>query len=386
MTTPRAALLALALVLPGCGSDDPRSQTTRDPGPVTSKPDPVAPFTRAELVPLFTPPNAWFATALAFDPTREGDLWVVLRQAPSTRPCNSPPADQRGCAALVGEVALVTQAGTEPSMKIRRDGNAWHFMRRPTSIAFGDGDMFATCGESRTDNYDDENIDFAGPVLWSSDPTIFGVKPLPDQNGTHVDMLHETPFCMGIAHETANTYFTFNGKLGAIDHYDFKEPHVVGGEDHSDGEVRRYVEGQLLRVPEVPSHLALETTERKLYIADTGHHRVVRLDIDSGARGADIPTLDPIEVHYAVDGATLEEIVAPGIVEAPSGIAFAGDKLVVTDNSTSRIFWFDHDGKPLGSFDTGLPEGSLSGIAVGPDDEIYLSDMVTGNAYRVEPK
>jgi hypothetical protein len=384
--TPRAVLLALALALVGCGSEDTGSQTTDPPGPAKPAPSGVEPFASAELVSLFTPPSAWSATALAFDPTRMGELWVVLRQPPNARPCNSPPADQRGCTALLGEIALVKQAGSAPAMTIRRDGNAWHFMRRPTSIAFGDGGLLGTCGESRTDNYDDETIDFAGPVLWSSDQTIFGVKPLPEQNGTHIDMLHETPFCMGIAHESANAYFTFNGKLGAIDAYDFMQPHIVGGEDHSDGQVRRFVEGQLLRVPEVPSHLALDETERKLYIADTGHHRVVRLDIDSGTRGSDIPALDPIDVHFAVDGATLEEVVAPGTIATPSGVALADDRLLVTDNATGRIYWFDHDGTALGSFDTGLPPGSLSGIAVGPDDKIYLSDLVTGNAYRVEPK
>jgi hypothetical protein len=335
---------------------------------------------------LFKPPGGWSATALAFDPTRAGELWVVLRQPPGARPCNTPPADQRGCQALIGEIALVKHAGDAPNMTIERDGNAWHFMRRPTSIAFGDGGTLATCGEARTDNYDDEKTDFAGPVLWSSDPTIFGVKPTPEQNGTHIDMLHESPFCMGIAHESANAYFAFNGQLGAIDRYDFVNPHVVGGEDHSDGQLARFVEGQLLRVPEVPSHLAFEMTERKLYIADTGNHRVVRLDVDSGTHGADVPTLDPIEVHFAVDGATVEEVVAPGTLTAPSGIALAGDRLLVTDNATGRIHWFERDGTPLGAFDTGLPAGSLAGITVGPDGKIYLSDLVTGNAYRVEPK
>ena len=383
MMTPRAALLTLALVLAGCGASDPGPQTEQ-PGPDPAKE--LEPFTSGALTALFTPPSGWSATALDFDPTRAGELWVVLRQFPSKRPCNSPPADQSGCAALVGEVALVKQAGAVPSMTLKRDGNAWHFMRRPTSISFGDDGTFATCGEARTDNYDDEKVDFAGPVLWSSDPSIFGVKPTGEQNGTHIDMLHETPFCMGIAHETANVYFAFNGQLGAIDRYDFARPHVVGGEDHSDGEMNRFVEGQLLRVPEVPSHLVLEKTERKLFIADTGHHRIVRLDIDSGTRGADVPSADPIEVHFAIDGATLEEIVAPGVLTSPSGIALAGDKLVVTDNATSRVHWFELDGTPLGSFDTGLPPGSLSGVSVGPDEKIYLSDLVTGNAYRVEPK
>jgi len=56
----------------------------------------------------------------------------------------------------------------------------------------------------------------------------------------------------------------------------------------------------------------------------------------------------------------------------------------VTDNATSRIWWFELDGSPLGSLDTGLPVGSLSGIAVGPDGKLYLSDLLSGLAYRLE--
>lgn len=336
------------------------------------------------LVPLYEAPAGWTATALAFDPLRSGELWVTLRRTPSNRPCLE--TARSGCAALEGQIALV-QAATSaaPLMTIKKDGNAWHFMRRPTSIAFGDNGNLSTCGEARTDNYEDEAIDYSGPVLWSSDPAIFGVTPEPGQNGTHLDMLHDSPFCMGLAHERDNVYWVFNGKLGAIDRYDFHAPHVIGGEDHSDGEFTRYVEGQLERVPEVPSHLALDRDRGQLYIADTAGARIVRLAIASGVPGADVPTLDPIAVHRRMDAVTLEQVVAPGLLGAPSGIALASDRLVVTDNATSRIAWFELDGTPLGSVDTGLSPGSLSGIALGPDGKLYLSDLLMGTAYRVEP-
>lgn len=372
--------LGVSVALAGCGSDHPGP-----PAPAPTAPVTFEPFTDAALTSLFTPPSGWSATALAFDPSRAGELWVTLRQFANSLPCNTD-ADKVGCGALVGEVALVKHATGGPDMTLRRDGNAWHFMRRPTSIAFGDDGTLATCGEARTDNFDVETTDFAGPVLWSSDPSVFGVKPLPDQNGTHIDMLHETPFCMGIAHENAHAYFAFNGRDGAIDRNDFKNPHVVGGEDHSDGEVTRYVQGQLMRVAEVPSHLAFDADERELYIADTGHQRIVRLLVDSGVRGADIQALDPIQVHYAVDGAMMEEVVAPGALTSPSGVALSGDLLLVTDNATSRISWFDHDGTAVGSFDTGLPQGALSGITVGPDGKIYVSNLLDGTAYRIDPK
>jgi hypothetical protein len=367
--------LALALALTNCSSS-PLDE------PDAAAPTPVVPA-RVVLVPLYDAPAAWTATALAFDPLRDQELWVTLRRVPSNQPCLE--TARTGCAALEGEVALVQGAASAaPSMTIKKDGNAWHFMRRPTSIAFGQNGNLATCGEARTDNYEDEAIDYSGPVLWSSDPAIFGAVPRPDQNGTHIDMLHESPFCMGIAYEQDNAYWVFNGKLGALDRYDFHAPHVVGGEDHSDGELSRYVEGQLQRVAEVPSHLALDHSNGQLYVADTAGGRILRLAIASGTPGANVPTLDPITIHRRMDGVSLVEVVAPGSLTAPSGIALTTDRIIATDNATSRIWWFELDGTPLGSVDTGLPAGSLAGVTIGPDGKLYLSDLLTGTAYRVE--
>ncbi len=373
--------------LTGCGSSalSATDEVAGNAGaPPTTTPAPALPSSVA-LVSLYDPPAKWSATALAFDPLREGELWVTLRQFPSNKPClmNA----QSGCAALEGKVALVKQAtSAAPQLTLKEDGNAWHFMRRPTAIAFGENGNLATCGEARTDNYEDEAVDYSGPTLWSSDPAIFGVRPKADQNGTHIDMLHESPFCMGIAYERDNVYWVFNGALGAIDHYDFHAPHVVGGEDHSDGELHRFVEGQLQRVPETPSHLALDSTRGELYVADTGHGRVVRLLTNSGTPGADVNALDPIRVHLAMDDAQLDEVVAPGTLSLPSGVAFDADQLIVTDNDTSRIWYFERDGTPIGSIDTGLPAGSLAGVAVGPDGVLYVSDQRLGAAYRVEAR
>ena len=373
--------LASCLVLAGCGSSPLSTSDEAPPGQVPDARVPAA----VELVALYDAPVNRSATALAFDPFRSGELWVTLRQFPSNKPCLE--IATSGCAALEGQVALVKEAtSAAPQMTIEKDGNAWHFMRRPTSIAFGDNGNLSTCGEARTDNYEDEAIDYSGPVLWSSDPAIFGAVPKANQNGTHIDMLHETPFCMGIAFEHDNAYWAFNGQIGALDRYDFHAPHVVGGEDHSDGELARYVQGEVLRVPEVPSHLALDRTARQLYVADTGHARVVRLAIDSGTPGGDVPTLDPIAVHHRMDGAQLEELVPPGTLTAPSGLALTDDALIVTDNATSKIWWFERDGSVIGSVTTTLPAGSLSGITVGPDEQLYVSDLLSGTAYRVEPR
>ena len=130
----------------------------------------------------------------------------------------------------------------------------------------------------------------------------------------------------------------------------------------------------------------LVDAEPAQYPADTGNARIARLRIDSGTPGADLPVLEPMPVHRLMDGAVLEDVVSAGVLVQPSGVAFTSDKLVVTDHATSKLWWFDRTGAVLGSLDTGLPEGSLAGVALGPDGKVYLSDMKLGVAYRVEAR
>lgn len=269
-----------------------------------------------------------------------------------------------------------------------KDPNALHFMRRPTSIAFGPNGTFATCHEARTGNPEDAPTDYIGPTLWTSDPAIFGkTQPPPADgsfvpNGSHLDMLHQTPFCMGIAHETENVYWTFNGQVGAIDRYDFKEPHPPGGDDHSDGEVLRYVQGSVARVENVPSHMVFDAGQ--LYIADTGNARIARLDTQSGQVGSAFIPYDPLTVHHFVDGAVIVDVVPPGTLQQPSGIALHDGVLYVTDHATSAIHAFDLEGALIRSLDTGLPPGTLAGITIGPDGRAYFVDQLTASVLRID--
>jgi outer membrane protein assembly factor BamB len=322
------------------------------------------------------------ATALAWNAAVPGELWVTLRQFPSGKPCTE--AVSTGCAALQGVAAVITAADSAaPQGVLKEDGNSWHFMRRPVAIAWGDGELFGTCGESLTDNYENVPVPYAGPVLWSSNPDIFGVEPTAGQNGTHMDMLHETPYCMGIAHETGNAYWVFNGNVGSLDRYDFHAPHQIGGEDHADGEVYRYALGELLRQPEVPSHLAYDAQRKRVYVADTGHGRVVAVDPSTATLGGDIDVYEELHGSGEMVGATVSELVAPGTVQAPSGVALVGNVLYVTDNASSMIYAFDTSGKQLAALDTALPSGTLSGIAVGPDKKLYFTDLLTGAVRRI---
>jgi hypothetical protein len=304
---------------------------------------------------------------------------VTLRQPPNDLPCTVD--DSRGCAALVGQIALVRGAtGDAPAMTTARDGNAWHFMRRPTSIAFGTNGNLATCGEARTDNYTDEEVDYAGPVLWSSDPAIFGVRPQPGQNGTHLDMLHETPFCMGIAHERDNVYWTFQRPARLARSLRFPR----AARDRRRRPLGRRAP-PLRRWPALARARSAESSgarraappavrggQRTLARAAAGHRQ------RNSGHGHSV--LEPLVVHRNVDGATLAEVVSPGVLAQPSGLTFVDDVLIVTEPS-GGIFFFDRDGQNLGKFETGLT--SLSGVALGPDGMLYVADRMTG-AYRVQ--
>src|SRR5690606_11343746 len=107
----------------------------------------------------------------------------------------------------------------------------------------------------------------------------------------------------------------------AIDAYDFKAPHEPGGEDHSDGEVYRYVEGELSRQPGVPSHMQFLADGTTLLIADTGNQRVVALDAASGQLGESIAIADEqIADPRRITDAQLSVIVQPGQMQMPSGL------------------------------------------------------------------
>jgi hypothetical protein len=393
----RAFVLAGTATLLACSStaisEEPPSGAGGSGGGsgTASPPDEASPYLgdgtldSVTLVEIFAPQAkvALSATSLAFNPTVPGELWVALRQFPSGKPCTE--ADQRGCAALPGLMAVVSDAtGPAPTADLKEDGNSWHFMRRPTAMAWSDGALFASCGEAYTDNFEDVPVPYAGPALWSSDPGIFGVEPTAGQNGTHLDMLHETPYCMGIAWEADNVYWAVNGDAGSLDRYDFNVPHQIGGEDHSDGEVYRYVTGELTRVPEVPSHAAYDAARELVYVADTGNGRVLSVDPSPAQRTGDIATYEELKGSGEMSGAAVFELVPPGTLELPSGLAFAKDRLFVTDNATSRIHVFDAEGKELERLDTGLPTGSLAGITLGPDQKLYFSDAKTGRVLCVE--
>jgi hypothetical protein len=325
---------------------------------------------------------------LAFNPDVPGELWVVNRTDDS--------------------VTILSGIGSgDQTHEHIVDPFAMHFMDEVSSIAFGaamheptSALNFGTCQES-TNTYNGRGSAdyFMGPSLWSSDPDIFGesnqeaVAYLTDlfgvysDLGSHLDMLHESPLCMGIAHDYDNVYWVFDGYNESIYRYDFQEDHGPGWDDHSDGTMDRYAEGEVSYEPDVPSHMILDRDSRLLYIADTGNNRIAVLDTESGEDGGSLATMEPGTTHIQMDDASIWTF-ADGVdfgMEAPSGIDLIDGVLFVTDNTTSEILAFNLDGGLIDRLDTELETGSLMGIYAKSIEEIWIASAKENRVYRIEP-
>ncbi|MEC8191734.1 MAG: hypothetical protein VX127_03320 [Myxococcota bacterium] len=326
---------------------------------------------------------------LAFNPDDPGELWVVNRTDDS--------------------VSIFSNVGTaDQSSEHIVDPFAMHFMDNVSSIAFGApmhsesaASNFATCQES-TNTYNDRGDPnyFMGPTLWSSDPDIFGesnrdaIEYLTDlfgfytDLGSHLDMLHESPLCMGIAFDYDNVYWAFDGYNRSIYRYDFQEDHGPGYDDHGDGIIARYAEGEIGYEADVPSHLILDADSRLLYIADTQNNRIAILDTDSGVEGDPLLRAErPYTTHYEMDGEEIWTFIDGAEVglESPSGIELVDGVLLVTDNQTSEIVAFDMDGSVVDRVNTGLPAGSLMGIFARTIEDLWIVDAVGNRVLNLTP-
>ncbi len=309
-------------------------------------------------------------TDLDFD--RNGDLWVL----------------NRGTNNSGGSTVKILAPG-KPGQKARyqQDENAMHFMFLPTSMAFGDSGTFATVsGTLDSIPIPAPDAVFSGPTLWNSDSTIYA-KPNPG-NGSHIDMLHASPYSLGIAHEKANVYWVFDAYSQDIVRYDFGMPHLPGGSDHSDGIIRRYPEIPVAVVSRsIPSHLVMHKGKGWLYIVDAGHKRILRLNTSSGTLGGKpkYPESETVKEYVNMSGATWE-IVTDKKLSQPSGIDILNNTLIVSEYSTGEIIFFDVTtlpAKELARISTGSK--GITGISIGPDGRIWYVNALASTLLVAQP-
>jgi hypothetical protein len=283
---------------------------------------------------------------------------------------------------MIHGVVIYFNPGTpQQTHEVRIDLFAKHFMANVSSAAFGDDGYFGTCQESRNEWNGGPQApdDFMGPTLWSSDLNIFGQDN--GGKGSHMDMLHQSPLCMGIAHDVDNVYWVFDGLHGNIVRYDFQADHGPGNHDHSDGIITRYLDATVTRVPDIPGHMELDHATAMLYVADTGGNRIMRLDTASGNNIGTLPGDWDGAEYTGVEGADYRALVED--IDVPSGLALHEGRLFVSELGTGDIIAFELDGTEIDRLST--PSKNLMGLTVGPAGDLWYTDPVANEVVRVGP-
>ncbi len=296
------------------------------------------------------------------------ELWVVLKSTEAS----GGKTVKFSNAGLPGQTSLLQQ-----------DGNAYHFMSLPTGIAFSDNENFCTSPGVYDANHDG-GAPFTGPALWSSDPSIYAQPS--GGNGSHIDMLHQSPYSMGVCSERDNAFWIFDGNANEIVRYDFASDHGPGNSDHSDGIIRRFSGLGLMADPNhnVPSHIILDKETGILYIVDTGNDRILRMDINTGSFTNNLTPYEPVSEYSTWGGASFN-LFADSALTTPSGIDFIGNRLIVSDYATGDIIIYDKSnvtGIELGRISTGTP--GIMGVKIGPDGKIWYVNATTNQVVRID--
>ena len=273
----------------------------------------------------------------------------------------------------------------------RKDSYSGHFMHTASAIAFSDNGGFANTLDIQDANGNPSGY-FSGCSLWESDTSVYArVNQNGPELGSHWDMLHQSPFSVGIAAETANIYWLFDGFHNTIAKYNFQEPHSDhehGGEDHSDGLVYRYDEVVVERVSGLSSHMVIDQGTDLLYVCDTGNNRIIRMNINSGSINYSLtPYGENIEGYYSMHNAEYETVVDSGLIN-PTGIDIYNNYLLVSDYSNGEIIIYNieqqNNFQEIQRIQTNL-SNDVMGIKVGPDGSIWYVCTNSNKLYQILP-
>lgn len=318
---------------------------------------------------------------LEFHPGRANELWVANRATDS--------------------ITIVENTGlSNQTSQNRADSNRNHFLEEVSAISFGayhpefdwqwgsaqeTGNTY--CGQA-PENY------FMGPTLWPSSLSHFAVENQNNGNGllgSHIDMNHESPFGVGIAHDYDNVYWYNDGYYGELVRYDFKDDHDTGQDDHSDAVVRRYSEISLTHFYGVPGHMVMDKSNGILYIADAGASRILWVNTDDTTTTStdimnDASRLEPLAEYSEITDVEWG-VLATGL-NLPSGIALADGQLFVSENGNGKIVAYDlaSDGKSAVQLDKiQTTATSIMGLEIGPNGHIYYVDNGQDEVVRIDP-
>lgn len=280
-----------------------------------------------------------------FNPDKENEMWIT----------------NRGFEGFT----IVTDYGL-PTEKVERriDNHHSHFMSHVSSTSFAPGTgQFATC-EGGSDS-------FMGPTLWRTNIFALVNQDNPFKLGSHIDMLHESPECMGIAWEKENVYWVADGRNGEIVRYDFAKDHGPGNDNHSDGIVRRYPDANFTRSKTTPSHMVI--IYNRLFYADSGTGTIRALDISSGSFSKSLTGASEKIAEYSEYRGAKTEVFAEGL-NAPSGISVWKENIFVSDYETGEILIYNINTKAL--LDRVSVDRGVSGITIHEGCLYYVNTLL----------
>lgn len=281
---------------------------------------------------------------LDFNTVRPNEMWIV----------------NKGKAMYGGNVIIIKNP-SEPgqSYLYRRDAAATHFMLLPSAIAFSNNGNWASSANVLDANHSGGR--YTGPTLWSGDLNIFAQPS--GGNGSHLDMVHQSPYTMGIAAEKDNAFWVFDGYYNNIIRYDFVDDHGPGNDYHGDARLRRYTEVRVKREPNVPSHLVLDKAKKWLYIVDGGNKKIIRMDITTGSVLNSLPPVNEAIAEYSRMSGVFFETFADQNMQMPSGIDIIENRLFISDYETGDIICYDVNSKQeIGRVRTEKP--GITGIKI----------------------
>jgi hypothetical protein len=318
---------------------------------------------------------------LEFHPGRANELWIANQYTDS--------------------ITIVENTGLENQVsQNRQDSNRNHFLEEVSAIAFGAyhpefdwqwGSAQETantfCGQASPNN-------FMGPTLWPSSLSHFAVENQNNGNGllgSHIDMNHESPYGVGIAHDSDNAYWYNDGYYEELVYYDFQDDHDTGRDDHSDAIVRRYSEVELTHIMGVPGHMTLDDDSGILYIADPGANRVLWVNTDDSSTStqdimSDSSRMEPLEEYSSITN--IEWGVLASGLNMPSGIVLDDDQLFVSEYGNGQIVAYDlsSNGKAATETDSIQTSAtSIMGLEIGPNGHLYYVDYGQDEVVRIDP-
>ena len=313
--------------------------------------------------------NLRFPTDLDLNPIRPNELWIA----------NYGESYRSGKYSGRSFTTTVFNPGQGTQFAIRRKDKAifsGHFFSYPTGLAFNKDGYWANTSFFNNNGNN-------GPTLWTSDFIVYADSMKYVINGSHNSMLHQSFTSLGIAADENNTFWILDGTTGDVVSYNFGKGHYPGGDDHTDGVIRRYELVDVIKPTDgVPSHVCYDPATKELYVVDAVKRRIIRLKTSnatvSGSRqGIDNPK------EYSTMTAQSEVVLDNLPLSVPCGIDSDGRQLYVSDYESGRIAVFDLSTKKLVNTIETKAKG-LAGILLDKNAHIWYVNQLTNELVKVD--